>query len=501
MGKNRTTGGPTLSICFIVKNEEKRLPLAIESVSNVAAEIVVVDTGSTDRTVEIASQLSARVIEKSWVNDFSVARNHALDAATGDWILCMDADETLASGQNKKLRAALLSKADAWFVQLRSPVGADGRCFMHAFPRLFRNRPEYRFQGRVHEQIFPSLQAAGATVHYSDLMIEHSGYAVEQETARGKLERNLELLYLDLEENPEDALIHFHMGETHTLLKNLEGAVKSYRNAIRTGRLTTDHSAVAHQNLANALLKLGEMEEAIREAGKAMEADPLAAVTSIMIKGTAYFQMGDYERAIREAGRYLKKCGKAGKRRGAFLGFTPDPARALYLKGESLFRLGRLPESEREAERAIRKNREWAGGYRLMARITAVREDFNRTVECLEKVTAVEPDDTAAWRDLAHARAVSGDVGRALDAIDEAVNLSGNVELCSIQGHLRIMNGDLPGAIESYEQVLDLDPDCEQAHRRLAGLYYMTGKGTKARESLEKIGKPIQETDNTIGVS
>ncbi len=86
---------PTLSLCMIVKNEEKHLARCLSSVKDVADEIVIVDTGSTDKTIEIAESFSAKIFHFDWVNDFSAARNFALSKCTGDWILYLDADEEL----------------------------------------------------------------------------------------------------------------------------------------------------------------------------------------------------------------------------------------------------------------------------------------------------------------------------------------------------------------------------------------------------------------------
>ncbi len=191
--REKPASSPTLSVCLIVKNEAERLPSAVESVKGVATEVVVVDTGSGDDTVPVARSLGARVLEIQWQDDFSHARNASLEAATGDWILCLDADEKLAPGQQGKLRRLLSGRADACYVMIRSPMAGHrrGQTFVHAFQRLFRNRPQYRYQGRVHEQIYPALSAAGARLVFSDLEIDHSGYALAPHFQESKLRRNL----------------------------------------------------------------------------------------------------------------------------------------------------------------------------------------------------------------------------------------------------------------------------------------------------------------------
>ena len=152
--KPQTT--PRLSVCLITKNEEKFLAQCLKSVRSLAAQIVVVDTGSTDRTVEIAKEFSAEVFAFAWCDDFAAARNAAIEHATGDWILILDADEEVTAAQHARLEADM---KQAGVIGHRLPLvnfgqENEGRSFI---PRLFRNAPGVFFLGRIHEQVFPSL--------------------------------------------------------------------------------------------------------------------------------------------------------------------------------------------------------------------------------------------------------------------------------------------------------------------------------------------------------
>ena len=146
-----------LSVCLIVKNEEQFLAQCLKSVRSLARQIVVVDTGSTDRTVEIAKEFGAEIYSFAWCEDFSAARNAALEHATGDWILMLDADEELPTAQHEKIRADM-KKSDV--IAYRLPLLNSGKEPRKSFvPRLFRNAPGVYYSGRIHEQVFPSLMA------------------------------------------------------------------------------------------------------------------------------------------------------------------------------------------------------------------------------------------------------------------------------------------------------------------------------------------------------
>jgi glycosyltransferase involved in cell wall biosynthesis len=190
-----------LSVCIIAKNEAERLPTAVASVKRIADEVVVVDTGSGDDTVAVAQSLGARVISHPWRDDFSDARNASIDAAEGAWILYLDADEYVPPESEARILRAVEGKADAYFVRIESPVDSTaGRLFVHFFPRLFKKLPGVRFEGRVHEQIFPALERAGARVESSDIVIKHTGYATSRDQIRAKARRNADLLSADLAE-------------------------------------------------------------------------------------------------------------------------------------------------------------------------------------------------------------------------------------------------------------------------------------------------------------
>jgi GT2 family glycosyltransferase/Tfp pilus assembly protein PilF len=212
IGKHKAEGRHHLSVCLIVKNEERFLGRCLASVKGLAHQIVVVDTGSTDRTVEIAREHGAQVHAFAWCDDFSAARNAALEHATGDWVLMVDADEELPAEQQAALRKLLRApEVIAWRLPLQD-VGSEAEGCNYV-PRLFRNAPGFFYAGRVHEQVFASIEVRrqewGLDTRLGDATLRHYGYTKELTLERDKVGRNLRLLEQAILEMP---------GETNLLM-------------------------------------------------------------------------------------------------------------------------------------------------------------------------------------------------------------------------------------------------------------------------------------------
>ncbi len=216
-----------VSLTMIVRNEQFNLPCCHESVRGLFDEIVVVDTGSTDRTKEVATGFGARVVDFAWVDNFAAARNVALDHATGDYVLWLDADDVIEPPHRAKLETLL--------GQLR-PDGNDAyvlRCvcdhskgglLMVDQPRLFPRRDDIRWVYRVHEVINPALERAGVAMKRTDIDVRHTGYS-DAEIHEKKRERNLILLHREMAERPDDPFIYYYFGTTEFERKQWQEAL------------------------------------------------------------------------------------------------------------------------------------------------------------------------------------------------------------------------------------------------------------------------------------
>ncbi len=210
-----------LSATLIVKNEATNLRRCLESVRGVVDEVVVVDTGSTDDTVAVATGLGARVLHHVWTQDFGAARNVGLAAARGEWILHLDADEELPPETGRALRDVVSAcPAQGLLVTMHhfTPAEVLSDHYESDEVRVFRNKPEHRFELNLHTQILPSIERAGGAVVPSGLRIWHYGYLTEQAQGSDRLQRNLELLQAEAARRPGDAYSWIKLGLTQQAL-------------------------------------------------------------------------------------------------------------------------------------------------------------------------------------------------------------------------------------------------------------------------------------------
>jgi len=222
-GKKRNTGPPLspvrLSQCMIVKNEERHIERALGWAKDFAYEQIVVDTGSTDRTVELAEKFGAKVVHFKWINDFSAAKNFAMDQAKGNWIAILDADEYMPREDVKELMDILKkiqsdpAMAKQYDAITNSWVQLDDNDNAFAIltnQRIFRNSPELRYEGKIHEVVNIRNQVVNAT----NLRIMHTGYAASVFNEADKRERNLKLLRDENKRDPEDPDIMLYLADS-----------------------------------------------------------------------------------------------------------------------------------------------------------------------------------------------------------------------------------------------------------------------------------------------
>jgi glycosyltransferase involved in cell wall biosynthesis len=215
----RAAEGMTISLVMIVKDEEEMLPRCLESIHDMVDEMVIVDTGSSDRTVEIAESFGAKVLHHEWTGDFAEARNVSLEAATGDWFIYLDADEVLVREDAHRLRelAGHVWRESFFFVETNFTGDLDdGMAVNHNTLRMYRNRPEYRFEGRIHEQLAHALPAAQPErLEQPTVRIEHYGYLGAVRDAKEKSRRNIELLERQLADGDQTSFLCFNLGSEY----------------------------------------------------------------------------------------------------------------------------------------------------------------------------------------------------------------------------------------------------------------------------------------------
>jgi len=272
----RPATGLRISLCMIVKDEEAMLGRCLAAVTGHVDELIVVDTGSTDRTVAIAEEHGARVLHHAWTGDFSAARNVSLEAATGDWILWLDADEVLVDGDGPRLRAlAGHTWREAFYLVETNHTGdlEDGTAVHHNALRLLRNRPEYRFEGRLHEQFAHHLPGyLPERVTTTDVRIDHFGYLGVVRDAKEKSRRNIDLLQRQIAEGAQTPFLHFNLGSELVVAGDSEAGLAEFREA---WRLAVAEGALTRRGYIPSLA--GRLVKTLRRCGHHAEAAERAA--------------------------------------------------------------------------------------------------------------------------------------------------------------------------------------------------------------------------------
>lgn len=295
------SGVDLVSACLIVRDEEANLAACLAALHLVVDEVIVYDTGSTDRTVEVARAAGATVVEGGWSDDFAAARNAALEHCGSTWVLHVDADEVLEC-EPAGLRAALLHSdhVDAFAVEIYNLTGDGSQAGLtHQAYRLFQRRACH-WAGRVHEQVVlrPSMERDMVGGRLADVLIVHSGYLDEVMAARDKLARNLRLAAAAMQDCDGQAAAVAAVNLAKSLIATgrhreattyLETAVAELQHA-PARRMALLHGIEAH-------LALGDLERALEWCSLLEDASAIPDVARFF-RAVIYRRQGDLEASV-----------------------------------------------------------------------------------------------------------------------------------------------------------------------------------------------------------
>lgn len=378
----------TLSLCMIVKDEAEALPTCLNSVRDYVDEMMVLDTGSQDQTVAIAKDLGAKVDTIDWPHDFAAARNQSLQRATGDWILVLDADETLTPAGQTVLTQVRMGQAlgtlplDAvvLITLLRHEVNASQTPYS-AVSRLFRNRADIRFDRPYHETVDDSISALLETephwqvVAWPPVAIAHTGYQATAIAQRRKVDRARDTMAAYLQQHPDDAYICNKLGALYGDLGQWETGRSLLERGLASGQADAHTQYELHYHLGIA----ARATEALAEAATHYRAAIQQPIPDILKVG-AYVNLGSlrqqqqdflgaidqFQKAVQAAPNFAIahfNLGTAQRSRGYLLeaivayqqaiALNPAYAEAYQNLGVALFKLGKLPESRQAFQQAI----------------------------------------------------------------------------------------------------------------------------------------------------
>ncbi len=299
-----------LSVCMIVKNEAQNLAKCLESALDIADEIVVVDTGSIDDTKAIAAQYGAKVYDFEWVDDFSKARNCSIDHATGDWILILDGDDEFEKKDGKKLLDIINSEdaADIYIFNTICYIGdkPGNDKIMNVNLRLFRNLPELRYQGRIHESI--ATHNPNMKMQACDITIYHYGYLNSFVDKQNKRERNMRILEQQLIESPDNPYFLFCMGNEYFALAEYDKALECFLSSYEKCNVQDVYVPKLILRIIMAYESKGDFKEAIDYIDKALNFYP-QYTDAEFLRGGIYHKTGNFVKAVHS----FEKCLQMGE--------------------------------------------------------------------------------------------------------------------------------------------------------------------------------------------
>jgi len=376
---------PTISLCMITKNEEKYLKQCIKSVKDIVDEIIVVDTGSTDKTKEIAKKYNAKIFNFKWIDDFSAARDESIKHAAKEWILVMDADEVLDDEGIKTIKELVNDKENDAFLFIQKNYTNEtsiagfvndehkhnGKTYAGWYgsfiARLFRNKKDYRFEGTVHELVELSIESKNGKIAATNIALHHYGNT-EPGIVRKKRQFYLELCKKKAKQNPNYSS-YYELGILYKENNNIDDAVKSFKKAIE---LNPQH--------ANALYELG----------------------------IVYEQQKNYDEAIKNYNESLK---------------IKESSEAFQNLGVCYLKKGMLKEAYNKLVKAMLLN---PNKYTIYNNLGAVLErsgNYKSAAQMLEIAVKLNPKNTIGFYNLGIVLDKKRDFGNAIANYEKAVEL------------------------------------------------------------------------------
>lgn len=291
----------SISVCIIAKNEEKHIESCLSAIRQYPFEIIVADTGSSDKTKEIAGKYADKVLDFAWCNDFSAARNFSISHASNDYILILDCDEIItALDFSKLLEAIALHPEEVGTITMSDHYMSNqiDTTYQYSLERFFPKKL-YHFESPVHEQITPKHKGLTYQSYPLPIQVNHVGYSGTIEELRKKVERNNTLLFQELEQHPNNPYLYFQIGQSYNLIFDYENSYKYYQKALEYD-VNPDDEWVSMMIIAyaNALLHIGKEEEALQLEGVY---DTFATTADFLcMMGRIYMANGQYMKAMME---------------------------------------------------------------------------------------------------------------------------------------------------------------------------------------------------------
>jgi tetratricopeptide (TPR) repeat protein len=483
----------TVSACMIVKNEEEFLPGCLESIRNWVDEIIIVDTGSTDRTVEIAESYGAKVYFQEWSKNFSKHRNFSLSNATCDWILVIDADEEFNQEDVPIVRQAI-NQRDCRLISVNvfNSDRATGECtsFLPSI-RLFRRDAGFRYEGIVHNQLKfdegePILRVAAGIKHY--------GYNLPTNDKMKKVARSRELLEKQLADNPGDPFVHFNYAQLLRGITNkpddelcqliIEHARKAVELSDPGNPATLPIFLEGLHQQATTFIRQGKFEDAENACRQALESKPdyLDAVYTLAEACGRMRRFEEAEKYFHEYLRLQKQYNPSEEQLNIILIFAFARHRAYYSLGIIRQLQNDLAGAEKYFLKVLDELESYQDTFLRLGHIYLERREPENAISYIDKELALDPNSDLGRLYKARYFSLKGNDIESEKHLNRAVEITKDrPEVYEVAGTYWMGKGQPQKALPLLKKLAQLKPEYESGSKLLAAAYFETGDFADAR--------------------
>lgn len=526
----------TVSLCMIVRDNEDTIRPCLESIRPWVDEIIIVDTGSVDRTPEICKEFDVQLHYSTWPDSFAAARNESIQHATGDWVFWMDSDDTITSECGRKLRDLVDSDHHpgmlGYVMQVHCPGETDGELTVVDHLKLFRNHQGIEFEFRIHEQLLPSIRRLDGEVAFTDIYVIHSGSSHDPAVKAKKIERDLFLLHLELAERGEHPFVLFNLGMTHAEALEHDVAIDYLERCIKVSGEQDSHTRKAYALLAANLMEVGRLENATKIVEQAMSLYPGDKELTFRLAMLHHDQGNNAE----ARDRYLECLKDDGVRHFMSRDVGIDSFKARHnlavvyenlgdsaaAKGQWMELIDSFPDyqpgweglvgflsrsGDRRAADSIVTRLESRPdtpfqvlSRRLQSQLAVSQEDVNKGVALLEQALELDPSDMGVHNDLCRLTFERSDPESAIGALQRLIDVCpSDASAHHNLGTCLLRVDRLDEAIAAFRKAVHLRPAHLESQRCLARSFEQYGDTATAMQIWEQILSqlPDDEEANT----
>ncbi len=421
-------GTPSISACLIVKNEEQFLENCLNSLKDQVNEIIIVDTGSTDTTVEIAKKYTDKVYFHPWEDSFCKARNQALGYATCDWIFQIDADEEIMSENAPTLHTEIKNaeNCDIIYVKIYSSFENGKKTSLHNYGRLFRNNSLIHYKGNIHEQV-----TGGTKEYFSSIKLWHYGYDVDDEKAQNKFERTAGLLKKEIEKDPENPVHHHNISVSYLSRKMYEEAINEANKAIELSDALNDNSNLylwSHYIASMGCFCTGRLEEAKKYAEKSLNRNPEHLDSNYMLTVIA-FDEGRWDDVIGYGDVFFKIIKDIeNKKENITLETSINDGSLVHtIMGHASYFRNSFQEMENYYEKALDEaDKRWLTLRKIGNYHMEKSGDLVIAEKYFKQAIKEAPDEKSIWYSLSRLYEKQGLINEEIEALIKVINIGTN---------------------------------------------------------------------------